>query len=330
MAHQASYGTIPTSESEQDPFTHQDEELSNLARTRHAVGEIIESKRSHILILVLTIVDVLLVMAQIAATLLELDTKEVEWLLELFAHASLVIVSFFLFEIILKLFAFGLRYFWKSTLFGVLHLADAMIVVISFFLEIFLKGAEQELGSLLIIFRLWRVIKLTGTITIKTVEQSQELVNDLEARVKQLEHQLRESEKEIHRLHPKCLLKVAVDAKLQRSEGTDPDDTGTKSQEQIAESNSLASSARRATMDPVPEDLLILEQRVCRLRDHGGCLDNIYALEMLPEDRLDRDIQLLEIMRDTFIEMGNSSNTSIERYNKMIEVTSNQRQQLKD
>jgi hypothetical protein len=149
----------------------------------------------------LTILDILLVLAQIAATLLELDdNKEVEWLLELFAHASLAIVIVFLLEIVLKIFAFGIGYFWKNTPYGLLHLADALIIVISFLLEVFLKGAEQELGSLLIIFRLWRIVKLTGTITIKTVEHSHELVHELERRIEELEHRLHESEKEIRRL----------------------------------------------------------------------------------------------------------------------------------
>lgn len=199
MAHQTNYGTLSAIDQDHHPQEAAgDDELS---KTRHEVGEMLESKQAHVVILSLTILDVLLVIAQIAATLLELDdSKEHEQVLELFAHASLAIVTIFLLEIFLKIFAFGLKYFWKNTPFGLLHLADALIIIISFLLEVFLKGAEQELGSLLIIFRLWRIVKLTGTVTIKTAEQSQSLVSELQERVEELEQQLREVEGENRRL----------------------------------------------------------------------------------------------------------------------------------
>lgn len=45
---------------------------------------------------------------------------------------------------------------------AVLHVFDAAIIITTFVLEIVLKGKERELGSLLIILRLWRLIKLVG------------------------------------------------------------------------------------------------------------------------------------------------------------------------
>ncbi|KAG0370432.1 hypothetical protein BC939DRAFT_434748 [Gamsiella multidivaricata] len=205
MAQQTAYGAIPTSEQDANhadtPSRPSDQDSFDWSSKRHEVGEIIESHRAHILILVLTAIDVLLVICQIAATLLGLDnSKEAEWVLELFAHASLGIVTFFVLEIILKAFAFGPGYFWKNTPHGVLHLLDALIIIISFLLEVFLKGAEQELGSLLIIFRLWRIIKLTGTVAIETAEHSQAHVIRLHARIKDLEQQLQESQQEVQRL----------------------------------------------------------------------------------------------------------------------------------
>jgi voltage-gated hydrogen channel 1 len=43
-----------------------------------------------------------------------------------------------------------------------LHLFDAIIILVTFALEVFLGGKEQELAGLLIIFRLWRLVKLVG------------------------------------------------------------------------------------------------------------------------------------------------------------------------
>lgn len=174
---------------------------SRIKRTRHRIGRAIESKAAHITILLLTLCDIILVMLQIGASLLHLDETEHEhWVLALFGHLSLAIVSVFMLEILLKIFAFGPRYFWIGTPHWVLHLVDAIIILTSFLLEIFLKGAEQELSSLLIVFRLWRVIKLTGTVAIEVSEHDQAHVALLEGRVKELEQELEECHLKIQRL----------------------------------------------------------------------------------------------------------------------------------
>lgn len=140
-------------------------------------------------------------MLQIGASLLHLDETEHEhWILALFGHLSLAIISIFMFEILLKIFAFGPGYFWIGTPHWILHLVDAIIILTSFLLEIFLKGAEQELSSLLIVFRLWRVVKLTGTVAIEVSEHDQAHVALLEGRVKELEQELEESYLKIQRL----------------------------------------------------------------------------------------------------------------------------------
>ncbi|KAF9126232.1 hypothetical protein BGX30_000114 [Mortierella sp. GBA39] len=196
---QSSYGAIPTDDHETNPINASSEE--DISSTRHQIGEILESKRAHILILILTVIDVALVILQIAASLLHFDdTEEAQWFLEILAHISLAIVSFFVLEIVLKVYAFGLGFFWTGNPHGMLHLLDALIIIISFLLEVFLKGAEQELGSLLIIFRLWRVVKLTGTVAIETVEHNQAAVEALEQRIKVLENELKESQSEVQRL----------------------------------------------------------------------------------------------------------------------------------
>ncbi|KAF8946013.1 hypothetical protein BGZ47_001507 [Haplosporangium gracile] len=169
--------------------------------TRYRIGKAIESNGAHITILLLTLCDIVLVVLQIGASLLHLDETEHEhWLLALFGHLSLAIVSIFMLENLLKLFAFGPRYFWKGTPHWILHLIDALIILTSFLLEIFLKGAEQELSSLLIVFRLWRVLKLTGTVAIEVSEHDQAHVALLEEKVKLLKQELEECHLKIQRL----------------------------------------------------------------------------------------------------------------------------------
>ncbi|KAG0280448.1 hypothetical protein BGZ95_010093 [Linnemannia exigua] len=187
--------------------THEQDEERFLAdatclkRTRYRIGKAIESKGAHIAILVLTLCDIILVMLQIGASLLHLDETEHEhWVLGVFEHLSLTIISIFMLEILLKVFAFGPQYFWIGTRHWILHLVDATIIVTSFMLEIFLKGAQQELSSLLIVFRLWRVVKLTGTVAVEVSEHGEAHVALLEERVRSLEQELEESRLKIQRL----------------------------------------------------------------------------------------------------------------------------------
>lgn len=84
--------------------------------------------------------------------------------LEVLAHISLVITSFFLVEIPLALWAFGLRYYnpFGDVPHAMLHIFDALIIITTFVLEVALKGRERELAGLLVVLRLWRLVKLVG------------------------------------------------------------------------------------------------------------------------------------------------------------------------
>ena len=84
--------------------------------------------------------------------------------LEVLSHISLAINVFFLIEIPMTLWAFGLRYYnpFGNVSHSALHLFDATIILTTFVLEVVLKGRERELAGLLIILRLWRLVKLVG------------------------------------------------------------------------------------------------------------------------------------------------------------------------
>lgn len=97
--------------------------------------------------------------------------KEYEpvWLTVL-AHISLAINTLFLIEIPLALWCFGLSFYnpfprWtgtKETPYAGLHLFDALVVIATFVLEVVLRGKEAELAGLLVLLRLWRLVKLVG------------------------------------------------------------------------------------------------------------------------------------------------------------------------
>lgn len=86
-----------------------------------------------------------------------------QWL-EVLSHISLAITTFFLIEIPLSVFAFGPRFYnpFGSLPHSSLHFFDAIIIMTTFILEVVLRGRERELASLLIILRLWRLVKLVG------------------------------------------------------------------------------------------------------------------------------------------------------------------------
>lgn len=50
----------------------------------------------------------------------------------------------------------------QKVTYGALHLFDACVVITTFVLEVALKGRERELAGLLVLLRLWRLVKLVG------------------------------------------------------------------------------------------------------------------------------------------------------------------------
>ena len=75
----------------------------------------------------------------------------------------------FLLEIPLAVFGFGLRYYCRP-----LHLFDAIVVVTTFVLDVLLRGQEAQIAGLLVLLRLWRLLKLTTSVAVGTEEYQEE------------------------------------------------------------------------------------------------------------------------------------------------------------
>ena len=84
--------------------------------------------------------------------------------LEVLAQVSLTITTLFLVEIPLTLWALGVQYVnpFGPVAHAGLHAFDSLIILTTFILEFVLRGKEQELAGLLVILRLWRLVKLVG------------------------------------------------------------------------------------------------------------------------------------------------------------------------
>ncbi|KAI8869084.1 hypothetical protein GQ42DRAFT_163676 [Ramicandelaber brevisporus] len=226
---------MSSSPDELDSLLHMPENTSFLQRLKgrvHGLAEFFESKRGHSLILVLVGIDLVCVLAEIAVSLFEtcqcdnsdpekghggggggghhdIDIELAEKILSVLSSISIGILFVFLFEIILKLHAYGLRYFiphkshnhnhnhnqnhsysqnqnhdhnqqnhgsngGHDPTFSWIHTLDAVVVIVSLVLEIVLKGREREVASLLIVFRLWRIIRVMDAVALSVkIEQTE-------------------------------------------------------------------------------------------------------------------------------------------------------------
>jgi len=150
------------------------------ARTAH----FLELPILHKSVIALIAIDAICVLADLAYTFLTPDCpapENPEWL-EVLAHISLAITTIFLIEIPLSLWALGFQYLnpFGSAPHAPLHAFDALVIVTTFTLEVALRGREKELAGLLIILRLWRLVKLVGGVAVGVGEIDEATIEALE------------------------------------------------------------------------------------------------------------------------------------------------------
>ncbi|KAF5391477.1 hypothetical protein D9757_002013 [Collybiopsis confluens] len=204
--------------SEQQPLLH-DAELgqastSSAPSSRDRLASWLESPLFHKIVIALITLDAAIVLTDLGYTLLSPGcTPEgpyaPEWL-EILSHISLGITAFFLLEIPLALLAFGFEFYnpFGSTPHAILHDFDAFIILTTFILEVFLKGKERELASLLIVLRLWRLVKLVGGIAVGAGELEEDTAKELFELGRELEktkHKLSQSLDEEKKLRARLI-----------------------------------------------------------------------------------------------------------------------------
>ncbi|EDR14794.1 uncharacterized protein LACBIDRAFT_305892 [Laccaria bicolor S238N-H82] len=163
---------LPTSHAEQHP--------SKYHHYRDKTAELLESPRLHKLVIALIATDAVCVLIDLGYTVLSTDCTPVggeapEWL-EVLAHISLLITTLFLIEIPLNLWAFGRQHMnpFGPVPHAALHAFDTFVILTTFILEVVLRGSERELAGLLVILRLWRLVKLVGGVAIGAGELEEE------------------------------------------------------------------------------------------------------------------------------------------------------------
>jgi len=156
-------------------------------RYRHKTAHVLEHPRLHKIVIALITVDAICVLTDLAYSFLSTSCEppggedSPAWL-EVLARISLGITTLFLIEIPLNLWAFGLQFMnpFGSVLHGGLHFFDTIIILTTFTLEVILRGKERELAGLLVILRLWRLVKLVGGVAVGAGEIEEETVKALE------------------------------------------------------------------------------------------------------------------------------------------------------
>ncbi|KAI0780782.1 hypothetical protein BD413DRAFT_500129 [Trametes elegans] len=149
-------------------------------------AEFLESTPLHYTVVALVLIDSACVLADLAYTFLSEDCTPIEgpdtplWL-NILANLSLAITTLFLAEIPVTLWSLGARYYNPAgpVTHAALHLFDALVILTTFVLEVVLRGRERELAALLVILRLWRLVKLVQGIAVSAGELDERQAEEL-------------------------------------------------------------------------------------------------------------------------------------------------------
>jgi len=200
--------------SEQQPLLHSEDidvesgqqtQAGRKPTSREWLAEKLESRNFHAAVIGLISIDSAIVLADLSYTFLSdscisEDADQPMWL-EILSQISLVITVVFLVELIAFVWAFGPRYY--SPFQSVLHFCDGSVIVLTFVVEVILRGRERELASLLILFRLFRFAAEAAVGVGELNESTSKELEDVKAVLMEKERALDAAQKEIQMLRTK-------------------------------------------------------------------------------------------------------------------------------
>ncbi|KAF7240837.1 Voltage-gated hydrogen channel 1 [Varanus komodoensis] len=172
---------------------------------REVMRKLFQSHKFQILVVCLVILDAVLVLGELVLDLKIIHPDKEEIAPKVFHYLSLSILSLFLVELGFKLFVFRLEFFHHK-----FEVLDAVVIIISFVLDVVLLFREHEFEALglLILLRLWRVARIINGIILSVKTRSEQQLSKLKqtntqlsAKVEQLESSCAEKELEIGRLN---------------------------------------------------------------------------------------------------------------------------------
>ncbi|KAJ3089217.1 hypothetical protein HK102_006919 [Quaeritorhiza haematococci] len=158
---------------------------------KQQIRAFLESRQTQTVVLSLVIFDVLIVVFQLLISLFTSAEEEghvyhpilvwMEWV-------SIGILALFMMEIGAKLHVFGKRRYTEDWL----EAFDAIVIIASFALQLILHGIAEKTAGLLIVLRVWRVVRIIAAVGNAVEENFQLNVARLEEENKELEDKIAE------------------------------------------------------------------------------------------------------------------------------------------
>jgi len=172
---------------------------SRVHKAREQTQRFLGSKIGHYSVLLLVSLDVSIIFADFLITLytcehacgkgsdgVNKDLKKAQDVMEI---VSLVFSCLFMAELLASIWAFGAPYF-KSKF----HCFDALVIIAGFIVDVCLKGTLEEIGSIVVVLRLWRVFKIIEEFSTAANDQMDvlsEKIDHLETENKELRKELK-------------------------------------------------------------------------------------------------------------------------------------------
>ncbi|XP_032384195.1 voltage-gated hydrogen channel 1 [Etheostoma spectabile] len=184
------------------------------ATFRESLQRLYGSERFQVVVVCLVILDAIFVLAELLIDLSVIKLEHGHLAPEVFHYLSLALLTFFIVELLGKLFAYRLEFFQHK-----FEVFDGLVVVLSFVLDIvFIFHEDQFVGTgLLILLRLWRVARIINGIMVSVknradhkIHKLKESYDHLVQRVTQLQERTDKLEQENQRLEA-LLKKHAID-----------------------------------------------------------------------------------------------------------------------
>lgn len=143
----------------------------------------LSSRWGHYSILLLVSVDVACIFADflIETHTCELKQKHqhvnVGWerAQEALSLVSLVFSCLFMLELIAATLSFGLSYFSSK-----FHVFDSLVIVVAFIIDVALHGILEEIGSIVVVLRLWRVFKIIEELSAASADSLEKYEDQIE------------------------------------------------------------------------------------------------------------------------------------------------------
>ncbi|TDH07849.1 hypothetical protein EPR50_G00110310 [Perca flavescens] len=182
---------------------------------RESLQRLYGSERFQVVVVCLVILDAIFVLAELLIDLSVIKLEHGHLAPEVFHYLSLAVLTFFIVELLGKLYAYRLEFFQHK-----FEVFDGLVVVLSFVLDVvFIFHEDEFVGTgLLILLRLWRVARIINGILVSVKNRAdhklhklKESYDQLVQRVTQLQERCDKLEQENQRLEA-LLKKHATDS----------------------------------------------------------------------------------------------------------------------